>query len=222
MKYGCKAQGAWACSMARCWKFEPPMTRPIRAGSTSSRRASCQASASVAKATRAENDRPREPPDDSSPSVSPPISAPIKVLSSCRPGRRISENACLPASSASRKSALPVPIAEVTPRPLTMSDSASEALMQQLGQFADIVRALGLDQRQAQRQRTQGHGDDLDPIDRIGPQVHQAILPFELALFEPGNDLASMFDKQFEDFGLGHHLNPLAGSSGRCGDGSAA
>src|SRR5579859_794524 len=95
----------------------------MRSGSTASSCDSSQASCSVAKATCPEKDAVRTKRfARRSGKQREDISAPIKAVPFCLPGRCMTPKAWRPSSNAPAKALLPCPIAEVTPRPV-MSNS---------------------------------------------------------------------------------------------------
>jgi len=79
------------------------------------------------------------------------ISAPRNDVPCCRPGRRITSNACCPSINAAVNAACPWPMAEVTPMPVMTGAPSGQPGMQQQRQLADVGRSKRLDPRNVQR-----------------------------------------------------------------------
>src|SRR5215470_5344745 len=123
----------------------------MRRGSTSVNRASTHASSSTTRAACADSEAARSVclamPGGNTISR---ISAPIYADSRWRPGRRITLKAALPSSKAVANAALPCPIAEITPIPVTTNLGGIEFLQEQIGQLADVLGPEQLDARNRQ------------------------------------------------------------------------
>lgn len=77
--------------------------------------------------------------------------------------------------------------------------------MEQVGEFAEIVRSGGFDQGQSQRQGLEREHHDLGAVHRIGAEIGETVLGADLPIAELRQDLTGVPDQHVED-GVAIHV----------------